>query len=67
MSNDMKNLYAYILNEFSMSFETRFTRDLLYNILHESESIECVSERCEYLNRILPQITLTELRDILLR
>ena len=67
MDNEMRQLYEYIIIEFPSVFTTHFSRDLLYNILEESQKIESMSERSEWLDKILPQITLREIRDILLR
>ena len=67
VSNEMKCLYSYILEEFQMVFTTTFARDLLENILIESQKIERMSDRCEWLSKILPEISLREIRDVLLR
>lgn len=63
----MSELYDYILNEYPSAFTTHFATDMLDNILEESEKIEKISERCEWLEKMIPQIRLSEIRDILLR
>lgn len=63
----MVGLYHYIIEEFPSVYTTCYTRDLLQNVLIESMKIESVAERCEWLNRILPQMSLSEIRDVLLR
>ena len=63
----MTELYNYILNEFPEAFSTRFAADMLDNILAESEKFDCISERCEWLDKMIPQVSLGEIRDILLR
>ena len=67
MSNEMRNLYTYILEEFPTVYTSHYTRDLLFNILFESEKIVNIGERCEWLSRILPEMSLREIRDVLLR
>lgn len=63
----MSELYNYILDEFPEVFRTHFASDMLDNILIESEKIESISERCEWLTKMIPQVSLSEIRDILLR
>ena len=63
----MSDLWNYVISEFPTAFTTQFGRDMLSNILDESEKIECVSERCEWLCKMIPEIRLSEIRDILLR
>lgn len=63
----MTELYNYIIDQFPDAFTTHFTNDMLENILEESEKIERISERCEWLAKMIPQVTLSEIRDILLR
>lgn len=63
----MSQLWNYIISEFPAAFETSFARDLLDNILEESEKIENIAERCDWLAKMIPQIRSTEIRDILLR
>lgn len=63
----MKELFGYILEEFPSSMRSPFARDLLTNVLDESEKIECIAERCEWLAKMIPEITLEEIRNILLR
>lgn len=63
----MSELYNYILDEFHSAFTTHFVKEMLENILEESEKIECISERCEWLEKMIPEISLLEIRDILLR
>lgn len=67
MDNEMRNFYEYIITEFPTVFTTHFSRDLLYNILKESQKIECMAKRCDWLGKILPQVQVTEIRNILLR
>ena len=63
----MSQLWNYIISEFPMALETSFARDMLDNILEESEKIENIAERCDWLARMIPQISSTAIRDILLR
>lgn len=63
----MSQLWNYIISEFPTAFETSFARDLLDNILEESERIESIAERCDWLARIIPEVRVNEIRDILLR
>lgn len=63
----MSELYNYILDEFRSALDTPFTKEMLENILEESEKIGCISERCEWLEKMIPEISLKEIRDILLR
>lgn len=63
----MSELWNYIISEFPTAFTTPFSRELLDNILEESEKIECIADRCEWLSKIIPEIRLNEVRDILLR
>lgn len=67
MENLMQNLYNYILAEFPSTFMTFYAIELLANVLVESEKIKSISERCNWLSRMLPQMSLSEIRDILLR
>lgn len=63
----MSQLWNYIISEFPMAFETSFARDMLDNILEESEKIENIADRCDWLAKMIPQVRSTEIRDILLR
>ena len=63
----MSELYDYIIGEFPEAFKTHFAVDMLENILEESEKIECISERCEWLAKMIPEIQLSEISDTLLR
>ena len=63
----MSQLWDYIISEFPTAFETVFARDMLDNILEESENIENIAERCDWLAKMIPQVRSTEMRDILLR
>lgn len=63
----MTKLYNYILDQFPTAFTTHFVDDMLQNILSESEKIESISERCEWLDKMIPEVTLGEIRNILLR
>lgn len=63
----MSELKSYIISEFPIAFTIPFCRELLDNILDESEKIECIADRCEWLSKIIPEIRLNEVRDILLR
>jgi hypothetical protein len=63
----MSQLWNYIISEFPTAFETVFARDMLDNILEESEKIENIAERCDWLARMIPEVRSTEIRDILLR
>lgn len=63
----MSQLCNFIISEFPTAFETAFARDMLENILEESEKIENVAERCDWLVKMIPQVRATEIRDILLR
>ncbi|WP_342759458.1 hypothetical protein [Kineothrix sedimenti] len=67
MISAMNELYNYIIDEFSSVFHNSFTRGMLQNILDESEKIEIISERCEWLDKMIPQIRIDEIRDVLLR
>lgn len=67
MQNISKNLCSYVFEEFQSVFTSTFARELLENVVEESENIESISERCEWLANILPEVTLSELRDIMLR
>lgn len=64
----MTELYNYILEEFPTAFSfNHFAVTMLDNILAESEKIESVAERCDWLAEMIPEITVAEIRDILLR
>lgn len=63
----MTELYNYIKDEFPGATNTHFADDMLQNILEEAEKIESIAERCEWLAKIIPQINVSEIRDILLR
>lgn len=63
----MTELYNYIISEFPSAFTTHFANDMLANILEESEIIESISERCEWLAKMIPEVRLIEIKDILLR
>ena len=67
MQNISKNLCSYMFKEFPNAFTSTFARELLENVVEESEKIESISERCEWLVNILPEVTLGELRDVMLR
>jgi hypothetical protein len=63
----MEDLRNYIISEFPTVFTTSFSRQLLDNILIESEKIGCIADRCEWISNVIPEIRLNEVRDILLR
>ncbi len=63
----MTELYNYILDQFPRVFSNHFAADMLDNILEESEKIESISERCDWLAKMIPEVTVSEIRDILLR
>lgn len=63
----MSQLWEYIISEFPTAFETSYARDMLDNILEESEKIENIAERCDWLAKMIPEVRSTEIRDILLR
>lgn len=67
MQNISKNLCSYMFEEFQSAFTSTFARELLENVIEESEKIESISERCQWLANILPEVTLRELRDVMLR
>lgn len=67
MQNISLNLCSYMFAEFPSAFNSPFGRELLVNVIEESEKIELISERCEWLAKILPEVTLSELRDVMLR
>lgn len=67
MQNISKNLCSYMFEEFPYALRAPFARELLQNVVEESEKIERIAERCEWLNKMLPEVTLEELRDIMLR
>ena len=67
MKNISKQLQLYMFEEFSSVFVNPYARELLENVLMESEKIQCISERCEWLAKILPEVSLKELRDVMLR
>ena len=67
MSNLSKQLYIYMCDEFPSVFINPGARELLENVLEESEYIECIAERCEWLAKILPEVTLQEIRNVILR
>ena len=67
MQNISKSLCSYMFEEFKSVFTSPFARELLENVVEESEKIESISERCEWLANILPEVTLSELRDVMLR
>ena len=67
MENISKQLRLYMLEEFPSVFMNPYSRELLENILTESEKIQCVAERCEWLAKMLPEISLGELRNVMLR
>ena len=67
MENISMQLCAYMFEEFHSAFETPYARMLLENIVEESEKIKLISERCEWLAKILPEVTVFELRNIMLR
>ena len=67
MQNISKNLCSYLFEEFPISSYSPFTRNLIENIIEESEKIELISERCEWLAKIIPEVTLNELRDVMSR
>ena len=56
-----------MFEEFQSAFTSTFARELLENVIEESEKIESISERCQWLANILPEVTLRELRDVMLR
>ncbi len=63
----MTELYNYIKDEFPGTTNTHFANDMLQNILEESEKIDSIAERCDWLAKMIPQITVNEIRNILLR
>jgi len=63
----MFELRNYIINEFPAAFTTPYSREMLDNILEESEKIESISARCEWISMMIPEIRLNEIRDILLQ
>lgn len=63
----MKELFQYISEEFPYGMRSPCARDLVSNVLDESEKITCIAERCEWLAKMIPEITLEEIRNILLR
>ena len=67
MNNISKNLCSYLFEEFPISCYSPFAKNLIENIVKESEKIELISERCEWLANIIPEVTLKELRDVMLR
>ena len=63
-----RQLYIYLLDEFPKGINSIFARDMVCNILVESEKISNISERCEWLaNMFCPNVSIKEIRDILLR
>ena len=66
-NSGMSELYNYVVNLLSDNQSKQFTTDMLDDILDQSEKIECISERCEWLSERIPYITHSEIRDILLR
>ena len=67
MQNISKTLCSYMFEEFTNTFHSPFARELLENVIEESEKIELISERCEWLAKMLPEVTLKELRNVMLR
>ena len=67
MENISKQLQLYMLEEFPSVFVNSYARELLENVLMESEKIQCIAERCEWLAKILPEVSLQELRNVMLR
>ena len=67
MNNLSKQLYIYMCDEFPSIFMNSGARELLENVLEESERIKSIAERCEWLAKILPEVTLQEIRNVILR
>ena len=63
-----RQLYLYLLDEVHKGINSIFARDMVCNILAESEKISNISERCEWLAKMFcPNVSIKEIRDILLR
>ena len=67
MENISKQLQLYMFEEFPSVFTNPYARELLENVLMESEKIQCIAKRCEWLAKMLPEVSLQELRDVMLR
>lgn len=67
MQNISKSICSYMFEEFPTAFNSPFAREFLENVIEESEKIESIAERCEWLAKIIPEVTLNELRDVMLR
>ena len=67
MGSTSKGFCSYMFEEFPSAFESPFSRELLENIVEESEKIDSIAERCEWLYNIIPEVTLNEVRNFLLR
>lgn len=67
MENISKSFCLYMFEEFPSAFESPFSRGLLENIVVESEKIDSIAERCEWLCNVIPEVTLDEVRNFLLR
>lgn len=67
MNNEMMNLYEYLLIEYPAYFNSDYVTDMLYNILVESQKIDSMSLRCNWLDKMIPGVRLSEIRDVLLR
>ena len=67
MQNISKIFCSYMFTAYKSAFTSTFAKELLENVVKESEKIESISERCEWLANILPRVTLSELRDVMLR
>jgi len=66
-NSGMSELYNYVLDMAPIASPSNYISDMLENILDQSEKIECIHDRCEWLSKMLPNITDKEIRDILLR
>lgn len=67
MESAAYQLFIYILDEFPKATSSVFVRDMVCNILTESEKIHCIAERCDWLAKMIPEVTVAEIRNILLR
>jgi len=63
----MDCLNQYIITEFPEAFKTHFACDMLCNILTESEKFKDIGEACEWLSEMIPEVTLKEIRDLIMR
>ena len=67
MQNISKNLLSYMFEVYPSSFSLPSAKKRLERVIKESEKIDRISERCEWLAKRLPETTLSELRDVMLR